>query len=365
MLIIDEVSFLDEDNIRKLDKHMRKLKEKDVMYGGIHVVFVGDFFQMLPVRGSPLSKNNTVQFNAINRAVFKNISHRFSDDHLYGEIMRRFRIGEATREDIKMINSRFYTNSDVNLPPFPKIRCACFMNDERNAYNNVVFLEHLKATHPKANDSNAVSPMHTCIIKANMKYGSKSIGSMNKGMYNHLLDQCGDSDILNGSKAFVNQALNFFHNIPLMMNTNARIEEELANGTPCRGLYIKLKKGCTFEKENWEGYLVNTVFANQVDYIMCMHEGKNAKYFIVKPETRQCKVKLRSWNNAILDKIKITYLPINLSISTTGHKLQGKTMDHLVVNSWGYRCTHWVYVVLSRVRTLKSLILNVVVKSSQ
>ena len=34
-------------------------------------------------------------------------------------------------------------------------------------------------------------------------------------------------------------------------------------------------------------------------------------------------------------------------------------MDHLVINSWGYQCTHWVYVVLSRVRTLKSLILNV------
>ena len=29
MIIIDEVSFLDEDNIRKLDKHMRKLKEND------------------------------------------------------------------------------------------------------------------------------------------------------------------------------------------------------------------------------------------------------------------------------------------------------------------------------------------------
>ena len=117
---------------------------------------------------------------------------------------------------------------------------------------------------------------------------------MNKGMYNHLLDQCGDSDILNGSKAFVDSALNFFHNIPLMMNTNARIEEELANGTPCRGLYIKLKKGCEFVQENWEGYLVNTVFANQVAYIMYMHGGKNAKYFIVKPETRQCKVKLRT-----------------------------------------------------------------------
>ena len=60
MLIIDEVSFLDEDNIRKLDRHMRKLKEKDAMYGGIHVVFVGDCFQILSVRGSPLFKNNTI-----------------------------------------------------------------------------------------------------------------------------------------------------------------------------------------------------------------------------------------------------------------------------------------------------------------
>ena len=60
MLIIDEVSFLDEDNLRKLDKHMRKLKEKDVMYGGVHLVFVGDFFQMLPVRGKPLFKNNII-----------------------------------------------------------------------------------------------------------------------------------------------------------------------------------------------------------------------------------------------------------------------------------------------------------------
>ena len=70
MLMINEISFLDEDNIRKLDRHLRKLKEKDVMFGGIHIVFVGDVFQMLPVRGSPLLKNKTMQFNAINRAVF-------------------------------------------------------------------------------------------------------------------------------------------------------------------------------------------------------------------------------------------------------------------------------------------------------
>ena len=56
MLIIEWVSFLDEDNIRKLDKNIRKLKERNAIYGGLHAVYVGDFFQMLPIRSLPLFK---------------------------------------------------------------------------------------------------------------------------------------------------------------------------------------------------------------------------------------------------------------------------------------------------------------------
>ena len=66
-----------------------------------------------------------------------------------------------------------------------------------------------------------------------MKYGPKTIGTINKSMYNHILDQCGDSGITNGSGAFIDPALKLFHNIPLMMITNKRIEEEMANGTTC------------------------------------------------------------------------------------------------------------------------------------
>ena len=358
MIIIDEVSFLDEENIRKLDKNMRKLKESDSMYGGIHVVFVGDFFQMLPVRGSPLFKANTLQFNAINRAVFLNVSHRFENDPEYGDIMRRFRLGKVLKEDIHKINTRHFQNSDIVFPPITKLRCACYMNDERNAYNNVVFLQHLKATHQEASENCTNIPTHTCIIKCNMKYSNKQNGTFNKNMYNRLLDECGDSDITNGTGAFVDPSIKFFYNVPLMMNTNARIDENLANGTPCKGLYIKLKKGCKFVPENWEGYMVNTIYANQVEHIVCMQEGNKGNYFIVKPETRQCKIKLRKYRDVVIDGVKVTYLPINSNISTTGHKLQGRTLNHLIVNSWAYKCPHWVYVVLSRVRTLKSLILN-------
>ena len=71
VIVIDEVSFLDEDNLKKSDRNMKKLKQNtNVLYGGVQVIFVGDFFQMLPVRGTPLFKNNTIQFAAINKAFF-------------------------------------------------------------------------------------------------------------------------------------------------------------------------------------------------------------------------------------------------------------------------------------------------------
>ena len=83
-----------------------------------------------------------------------------------------------------------------------------------------------------------------------MKY-KRGGANINLTMQNRILDECGDCDIKNGKGAFVDPALKFFHNVPLMMNSNDRINEELANGTPCLGQYIKLKHGCKYRKENW------------------------------------------------------------------------------------------------------------------
>ena len=104
------------------------------------------------------------------------------------------------------------------------------MNDERNAYNNVVFLKHLQATHKKTEDKSIDCPNHTCIIKCVISYNKKRL---NKSMYNRILDECGDSDITNGNGTFVDPALKFFYNIPLMMKLNERLDEKLANSTPC------------------------------------------------------------------------------------------------------------------------------------
>ena len=51
----------------------------------------------------------------------------------------------------------------------------------------------------------------------------------------------------------------------------------------------------------------------------------------------------------------MTQFPVNSNIATTGHKLQGHTEKHLIVTSWNYSFPNWVYIVLSRVKTLCGL----------
>ena len=54
--------------------------------------------------------------------------------------------------------------------------------------------------------------------------------------------------------------------------------------------------------------------------------------------------------------MKLTHFPIIGNFATTGHKLQGKTMENLVIAEWR-NVENWAYVVLSRVRTLKGIFL--------
>ena len=71
-----------------------------------------------------------------------------------------------------------------------------------------------------------------------------------------------------------------------------------------------------------------------------------------------------SLHNALIQPYNVclalpSYLdPINSNIATTCHKLQGKTLDNLIINSWNYGMQNWVYVVLSIVRTLGGIVLN-------
>ena len=53
--------------------------------------------------------------------------------------------------------------------------------------------------------------------------------------------------------------------------------------------------------------------------------------------------------------MKIIQFGVNSNKATTGHKLQGASLNKMVIRSWEYGIVNWIYVVLSRVRSLKGL----------
>lgn len=48
VLVIDEIGFFTTTNVDKLDRQLMNLKDKNIPYGGIHIVFSGDFYQLPP-----------------------------------------------------------------------------------------------------------------------------------------------------------------------------------------------------------------------------------------------------------------------------------------------------------------------------
>ena len=183
---------------------------------------------------------------------------------------------------------------------------------------------------------------------------------ISRHLRNMIYDTCGDADVRMGDGKMIEPVLKFYMNAPFMINSNDRIEESLANGTPCIGMYIKLKENIQYNQENWEGYLVNTVYAHEVEYIICKKVKDNKddpdEFFKIDTDVRSANVTLPTMKLTVGGVI-IEQFRLNCNIATTVHKLQGVSAKNLVISSWNYKCANWVYVVLSRVKTLKGLVL--------
>ena len=88
-------------------------------------------------------------------------------------------------------------------------------------------------------------------------------------------------------------------------------------------------------------------------------QEQQSKTFKMSPETKTvtvtCKVNRYTPNTTF--RAKTTQFPINLADAVTGHKLQGRTLNKMVVSSWKSNFPNWHYTVLSRVKSLDDLYL--------
>ena len=51
-------------------------------------------------------------------------------------------------------------------------------------------------------------------------------------------------------------------------------------------------------------------------------------------------------------RVKMVQFGVNSKKATTINKLQGVSLNRMVIRSWSYKFPNWIYIALSRVRTL-------------
>lgn len=119
VFIIDEISMLHHFRLDLIERVIKKIKKSNEPFGGMQIVFCGDFFQLPPVKKS----FDPEVFFAYHSEAWKNLNlkvcylseqHRQSDLE-YLKILNAIRENQVSDEIIEILQTRFNPTSNVGL----------------------------------------------------------------------------------------------------------------------------------------------------------------------------------------------------------------------------------------------------------
>jgi hypothetical protein len=359
ILIIDEISMATSSLFKSLDKNLRILTgNRRLLYGGIHIVFTGDFMQLAPVQGTPIYQNFDDYFwhQCLNSAIFLDErNHRFINDPLWGEILQRCQLGVPTDQDINTINARLLGTvvlpNNVNCNE-TKLVYGCYTNKKRNQITDACFFKYVSCNSPSFQSSEDPSS-EVLIIKGIVTKQNKDVGPE---FHKLLWALCGDDNLTVGNSCKVDPCLKLIKGIPLMVNTNTGKENRIVKGIIGDFVGVIWKHQCNAHVEDYLGYKVHCAYVSDIEFIV-LRLHVDGRLVHISPEMFHPVIKFPGCNNMnVLKGYTIQQFPVNVSLAITGHKLQGMTVDILILSEI-HLTQNWLYVLLSRVTSLNGLYL--------
>lgn len=374
-VVVDEISFAGKEVVRKLHEKLRDLKGCDALFGGLHVIFAGDMRQLEPVGHGikPLYEEHSTEFDSgVNRYIELNGRHRFRQDPEWGGILSRFREGTVTVDDIRRVNTRVV---GPGLPVPNGIKYAVFQNRDRDAINTALFLRYAA----ERASVEAVPQNILMVFASGIKFkktDGQFVSIRNKAKF---FSECGENDIKFPSKATqrMDPVLRLFVGCEVMLTSNTDVASGMANGTTAIVDRVILKDNeIPFHTTIEGGVRLRCVTSDQIEAVRLRHLNERIKpeLFLIRPETYAFVARFTSktTDDEIMAEVgrgskkqrgqfnvemKASQLPFVINNATTGHKLQGASIDEIYVHVWNYR-KNWPYVVLSRVRKMEGLFMR-------
>lgn len=368
LVIIDEISFCSAKEFKIIHDHLKELgKSRWLAYGGLNVVFCGDFSQLEPVAKDCVYKDGNIcpEFHGeLNCYIELEGMHRFKDDPAWGERCLRFREGRPTLEDIKTINESCLVTPQ-NQPP-PNVQVATKINANRDAINSQVFEEFCKKNKPADGSvlSGAIVILMDDLVMTNDQddYVPMKSNETKKWFWENCgEDDCKTSNDHGKSPNRVDPMLKLYYRCPIMLVQNKNVPKGQANGSRVFLQTVNVKPNeepilCTLKC----GTTIRVFRAQQIKSLVVEQENDkiNPRSFEITPTKEvQFLAKMKIQGEKLSTKMKGTQFPTVSNSATTGHKLQGYTAKQLLVNDWQWQ-QNWAYVVLSRVTEMKGLFLR-------
>jgi ATP-dependent DNA helicase PIF1 len=309
VLILDEVSMLSYKLLDVLNEIAKSIRMNKKLFGGMQVVFCGDFYQLPPVPEE--GEENSGKFCFMhplwdemfpNQILLEKIFRQ--QDKEYISILNNIREGKITPKGLKILNSRIIKKEWNDIKPTrlvpTKIQAYKMNSMEMNKLSGEIKLFKMKEVNIE-------------------KEGQSFLGSLEQKKY--------ELDYLKKS-VLIPEDLNLKIGSQVMCTVNIDLETDFALVNGSKGII----KG--FDKE--DGFPI-------VEF----------QTGLIK------KIKNHTWNSENFPSLGISQLPLILAWAVTIHKAQGASIDlvELDIGNSIFECGQ-TYVALSRVKTLQGLYLT-------
>jgi ATP-dependent DNA helicase PIF1 len=329
VLIIDEVSMMSKKIFEILEQLARVTRKSSAVFGGIQIVFTGDFFQLPPVGN----------YDDIDSQLF------CFESELWQKVF-------ALENNIELVKI-FRQTDPVYINILNEVRKGSISKENADILKGYLSREY------KSEDSDApIIPTKLFPVKARVDH-------VNNTMFDQLEDTLYsfESEIKDNAGTYLDSGKVFSPDVLEKCKTMTQSEKEkeieyLLNNTPCAKT-IQLKKGatvmCTYnvDMENGicngsQGVILDIIGSSHenITPIVKFHNGK------ILPITKQY------WQSEEYPCIAIGQIPLCLAYAMTIHKMQGTTLSMAEIDI-GRTVFEYgqIYVALSRIQSLDGLYL--------
>lgn len=355
-LFIDEVSMVGCKMLRDVSHNLSIAKGTDESFGGISVVFAGDFCQLPPIKdtalyvpssrssgfastsqtenGQKVVKGRSLWLQLTSSHILKQQMRQSGESNTaFRGLLTRLRLGKCNKDDVSLLKSRVLENltqaersnlsSEWGTVPIITARNAA--KDALNARAVKRFAKErgLPVHYYYARDSADKVPI-TGLLKERLL-----------DLHSGKTQQLGKLPLVIG--------------MPVVLTHNYDVAGGVVNGA--EGILKAVRYETDSEGRRYATSCVVSMPSCRSEPLSFLED----KEVVALPETTSCK--LKNFYSKAEFRFSRSQLPIMPAFAYTDYKAQGRTMEKVIVDLQSCRNLQSVYVMLSRAKSLDGLLI--------